>query len=340
MAQRAVVREIARQGQDEPRRYVRAAYATGIVESHLQNLAGGHADSAGWRQERRSLYPNPRNIRASVRRFYKEAAQHDHGQSAAQLAADVQRPAAQYRGRYGEVMGQARAMTRRQLARSDDGMGSFGSPSMTGVRSVRGPQLIPGGRNDDFDAALLDALLSPHKPGQLVQAVMRNLDSGAYTTETPTRVKPTKIKYGLREGSQVAGAADAGVRPTGKGRWGGSRLVANVARDVARANGYPNATGKRTPSQNAAVGGSPTSDHLTTDQDSFAWDLSNGTTSENERGHSTARKIARKYGVRYVPNSYESGGVASIGGRKFKVQILYGNRINHGDHIHVGITAL
>jgi hypothetical protein len=55
------------------RREKLAAIETGLVEApDFENPAGGDADSEGWRQERRSLYPNPRNVRASADRFFKE----------------------------------------------------------------------------------------------------------------------------------------------------------------------------------------------------------------------------------------------------------------------------
>lgn len=109
----SVIDEILRQGANQPRRYVLAALTTGRVESNFTNPAGGDQDSVGWRQERASLYRNPRNLRASVRRFYREAAQHDRGQSVGELAADVQRPAAQFRGRYAQALPEARRIFRR-----------------------------------------------------------------------------------------------------------------------------------------------------------------------------------------------------------------------------------
>jgi uncharacterized protein (TIGR02594 family) len=139
-----VVREILRQGRRQPRKYVKAALETGIVESGLRNLPGGDRDSAGWRQERRSLYKDPTNIRASVRRFFQEAAQHDApGKPARRLAADVQRPAAQYRGRYGQVAGQAEAILRGRPT------GSEGRGTVTPGR----PSVFNAQRRTSFDKA-------------------------------------------------------------------------------------------------------------------------------------------------------------------------------------------
>jgi hypothetical protein len=80
LAKNPIIQEILRQGQRLPakvrRRYILAALETGRIESNFTNPAGGDADSEGWRQERASLYRDPRNIKDSVARFYQEAAQH------------------------------------------------------------------------------------------------------------------------------------------------------------------------------------------------------------------------------------------------------------------------
>jgi hypothetical protein len=63
---------------------------------------------AGWRQERASLYKDPTNLHASINRFFDETAavRGKYGR-AGDLAAAVQRPAAQYRGRYQARQAQA-----------------------------------------------------------------------------------------------------------------------------------------------------------------------------------------------------------------------------------------
>jgi hypothetical protein len=146
-----VIAEILRQGRNQPRRRVLAALVTGRVESNFKNLSGGDADSAGWRQERASLYRNPTNLKASVRRFYQEAAKLDRGQKVGELAADVQRPAAQFRGRYAQHVGEARKLL------GSGGGGGGGSTSTTTTR-LGGP-----GSAVDVAAALAQQAPTPQR---------------------------------------------------------------------------------------------------------------------------------------------------------------------------------
>jgi hypothetical protein len=127
-----VVKEILRQGKGKNPRHVAAALETGRVESNYQNLPGGDADSQGWRQERASLYKDPQNLKASVARFYAEAAKLDRGQPSYELAADVQRPAAQFRGRYKDVHAEALGLLKgasvpspSKVSTSTSGSGSY-----------------------------------------------------------------------------------------------------------------------------------------------------------------------------------------------------------------------
>src|ERR1044072_2569352 len=106
----AVIRAIERIGRKRKmgKEAILGALATGIVESGLQNLSGGDADSVNWRQERASIYGGDMSIANSVNRFYDEWLQHDTpGFNPGLTAANVQRPAEQYRGRYADVMDEA-----------------------------------------------------------------------------------------------------------------------------------------------------------------------------------------------------------------------------------------
>lgn len=94
------------------RRKIRSAFATGIVESGLRNLSYGDSTSVGWRQETSSSYPNVnrRDVPASVARYFNEADKLYRGDTAASLAARVQRPAAAYVHRYGLPKNRAEAI--------------------------------------------------------------------------------------------------------------------------------------------------------------------------------------------------------------------------------------
>lgn len=125
----------------------KAAIETGLVESGLRNLKGGDADSAGWRQERASLYRNPTNLDASIRRFFQETAavRNKYG-TAGQLAAAVQRPAARFRGRYQGVSGQAQAL-----------LGGGGTASPAGTTTTQ--TVTPGVDNSAVRAGLIQQFL-------------------------------------------------------------------------------------------------------------------------------------------------------------------------------------
>src|SRR3954470_7594242 len=141
--QRRIVQRIVRVGRQvgATPKEIKAALETGRVEANFSNPqhATDH-DSIGWRQERASLYPNPGDLDASIRRFFQEtkAVRGKYGNSGA-LAAAVQRPAAQDRGRYDQVSSEAQRLlggqvggslvqTRRRSSGGGSGGGSPGSP--------------------------------------------------------------------------------------------------------------------------------------------------------------------------------------------------------------------
>jgi predicted secreted protein len=144
------------------KKFLRAAVQTGIVESGLRNLSYGDADSQGWRQERGSLYKNPTNIKASVRRFREEFQQHyDPGEASYEVAAQVQRPAAQYRGRYKDVAGEAeRILAGQPTAQA----ASSAAPAGPSYRTVPGKDM-----SADRQALRINYLSERGKPGALLE---------------------------------------------------------------------------------------------------------------------------------------------------------------------------
>jgi hypothetical protein len=154
----SILAEILRAGRSirDPRVrriYERAAVQTGLVESGGRNLPGGDQDSQGWRQERTSLYRNPRNVKASVRRFRDEfLQQYDPGERSYEVAAQVQRPREDLRGRYHDVAKDAASILRGQGTRGGGGGGL--EALLTGGGSSGGREIAQGADVSALLAAL------------------------------------------------------------------------------------------------------------------------------------------------------------------------------------------
>jgi hypothetical protein len=82
------------------------------------------------------------------------------------------------------------------------------------------------------------------------------------------------------------------------------------------------------------VAGPGVSDHYVGATNAYATDY------PTYRGEDEARKLARAMGITdWQPNSYANHYV-TVDGVRFRVQILWGAGIDHGDHVHVGIRRL
>lgn len=120
----------------------------------------------------------------------------------------------------------------------------------------------------------------------------------------------------------------------GSPHWGGSNdVMEDFVEPFLVKRGLPLGSGKRTPAQNKTVGGSATSDHLTTKTTTAARDF------PTLAGEDDARALANAMGFEsWRPNSHD-GFTFSAGGRSFRAQILWGAAIDHDDHVHVGIAT-
>lgn len=131
----------------------------------------------------------------------------------------------------------------------------------------------------------------------------------------------------------------AGVRirsvDEGNPHWGGAAdLMGQFIWPFMAKRGLPKGSGKRSPAHNAAIGGSPTSDHLTTHTLTFARDF------PTFSGEDDARALAAALGNHsWRANSFDSFNV-TVDGWVFRVQILWGAAIQHGDHVHVGVSLV
>ena len=115
--------------------------------------------------------------------------------------------------------------------------------------------------------------------------------------------------------------------------WGGSGdVMVGFVEPFLVKRGLSLGSGKRTPAENTRVGGSATSDHLTTKSTTAARDFPTG------QGEDDARALAEAMGSdTWRPNSFDHI-TFSAGGRTFRAQILWGSEIDHDDHVHVGIS--
>ena len=139
-----------------------------------------------------------------------------------------------------------------------------------------------------------------------------------------TRIGGTPSSVQIR--STVAGAP----------HWGGAADLMGqfIAPFMAEKFGLAKGSGKRTPAYNASIGGSPVSDHLTTHTTTFARDF------PTFSGDAAARALAAALGNKnWRANSYDTFDI-TVDGITFRVQILWGAAIGHGDHVHVGVSLL
>lgn len=120
----------------------------------------------------------------------------------------------------------------------------------------------------------------------------------------------------------------------GAPHWGGGGdVVAQFVEPFMVKRGLPVGSGKRTPAYNASIGGSPTSDHLTTHTTTMARDFPTYSGADD----AAALAVAMGCGA-WHENSYATFNCV-VDGHAFRVQILWGAAIGHGDHVHVGVAA-
>lgn len=319
-----IISEILRQGRGKPRRHILAALETGRIESNFTNPSGGDQDSAGWRQERRSLYKNPTNVRASVRRFYQEAASLDRGQAAHELAADVQRPREDLRYKYRTARGEARAIlgggrTARDLPTPEAGM-----------ITTSETRFDQEGYQKALRGATLARLLSKRPEGSVL------LRTGLLSTQMPERSEFVSKVVGER---QVGGTTPVPGMPARGGRTRASGGVKYVGADPSRLTPAI----KRFAEQVAAISG----EDITADTGATHSKYTvNGRISQHWSGNATdipaTGKLLLKLGrsaliAAGMPRKEAmkaKGGLYNVRGRQ--IIFLTNEGGNHFDHLHIG----
>ncbi len=178
----------------------------------------------------------------------------------------------------------------------------------------------------------LNVIEKKHLIGQPVQRMLRDPRARSDAQKKRGTERRKALRKQLDKRPRLK---DVRVTPrAGKPHWGGSNdVMADFVEPFLVKRGLPLGSGKRTPAQNVAVGGSATSDHLTTHTRTAARDF------PTFQGEDDARALAKSMGFEsWQPNSHESF-TFSARDHSFRAQILWGAGIDHGDHIHVGISA-
>jgi hypothetical protein len=360
--QRRVIRALDREADQRGYRGRRgrtlrlAAYETGLTESNLLNLGYGDGSSVNWRQETASSYPNVdrMDLRGSVDRFFDEAeAAYSEGIKPGVLSQAVQRSA--FPGRYAEHREQALDLL--AATRRIDWPGGVSSGG-----SSRGPGVSPRIERDAVQAeagmsALMRALNAASEPAPIQGAPLAapafsaapTLPSGYQAPASSGGPAPPKPELselmalvqpgsGLPESRLVPGENGA-LRGGGGGGRSSSKSLSGIdiapdgnhgAMQLAKwAAGDFYTSGERTPENNAAVGGSATSDHLTTNRWASAADMKYG----------VGRQVARRLGLRnWKPGTYDRH-IITVDGRRYSVQLLEDVE-GHYTHTHLGIQRV
>lgn len=183
---------------------------------------------------------------------------------------------------------------------------------------------ITGSRVTDIEKA--------HVIDQRIQGLLRR--PATRTDAQKARAKERREALRRKLDKRLSLTAVSVTMRGGPTHWGGSNdVMEEFVEPFMVKRGLPLGSGKRTPAENKRVGGSKKSDHLTTKRKTAARDF------PTAKGEDDARALAKSMGFEsWRPNSFD-GFEFRAGGQSFMVQILWGAAIDHGDHVHVGISA-
>jgi hypothetical protein len=331
--QKKVIKAIIRGGRKymrnapprERRKAINTAIAVGYTESRYRNLPGGDRDSQGWRQERAMYYDDPRNLKASVKRFYDEyKADADPGSNLGDRAQAVQQSGTP------DVWDSLAPLANR-IRKEFSGSVERGDVSRTGTRSTR----IPGVDNSPLRRSYLQGYLQNRGDPSALLELASNLEGAQ---DVPAKTIPGE-KGQDRRRSVATRQANFDVKKDG---WKGARSVGIQLSRMALKQGLTSVSEKRD-TVNTASGG--VSDHYTGNKDSYAWDMSNGgaPTPQMDRA---AMLIAKKLGAGKQWRAQGRAGVLNVTkkveGRTYRFQMLYRTDVggNHYNHIHLGIDRV
>jgi len=300
---------------------------------NLQNQAFGDRDSVGWRQAR-SHYGSVSdrlNLDKSVSGFMNEVAgELKSGKRSSEAAANVQRPAAQYRGRYKERAPQAEDILK-ALGGGGASKSVSGSTGGSGATASVETSFDKAGFEGQRKKAILGSFLQKRNPNSML------LRLGVVGTQAPAASDFTKSELKVTPGKEPqksSGGGSSGGGGSGDIRygsaWGGSQKVVNTTvAPILKQFGVTVTSAKRS-SDPSGIG--TQSDHHVGNKTAYANDLP----ATGQKGEQIARAIAKRLGIKGYSTGNFQRHTVNIGGKKFSAQILW-NVQGHHDHVHYGI---
>lgn len=166
----------------------------------------------------------------------------------------------------------------------------------------------------DERAAEAAAIVNAYKKGTLTPQQERKI----------ARLRGDARKVGLKAAKGTKGRGTLKARKV-KGEWAGTKdILLNVTK------GFSITSEKRTPAENASVGGAEDSDHLTTNTNTYATDLPASGAELNQIGSTVAKRLRIKG---WTPGNYNWYTSPRFPGYRF--QIL-SEVDGHFDHVHAG----
>jgi hypothetical protein len=182
-----------------------------------------------------------------------------------------------------------------------------------------------------LDRRRLNEIEKRHVISQPTQHVLRR--PVARTDEEKKRGEERRKALGKKLNRRGTLRAVRITADPGETHWGGANdVMEQFVEPLMLKRGLRPGSGKRTPAVNKAVKGSKNSDHLTTKTTTMARDF------PTFAGEDDARALAKAVGFdAWRPNSHTPC-TFSAGGRTWSAQILWGAKIDHDDHVHVGIS--
>jgi hypothetical protein len=144
---------------------------------------------------------------------------------------------------------------------------------------------------------------------------------------------------GVTPGQVIGDAQNGGNPRTGRGQTSGKSaegIINDLQGFVTGELGLPAGSRDRDRAGNARVGGSSTSDHLEEGGLFPGREALDILTTPAQGGWEQYGEVVRRFGLKPDKGGFTQGTV-KVGKRRFRVQVIFGDEHDHGDHIHVGV---